>query len=54
MAPLVVVDGLPGGEDHLEVLRRVADGVRAYQVEFEGLDLLARPVETVERLLRAP
>jgi len=50
---LVVVDGLPGGEEHLEILRRVADGVRAYQVE-SGLDLLARPVETVERLLRAP
>jgi hypothetical protein len=49
---LVVVDGLPGGDEHLEVLRRAADGVRAWRVE-SGLDLLERPGETVERLLRS-
>ena len=48
----VVVDGLPGGAEHLDVLRRVADGVRALRVE-SGLDLLERPAETVDRLLRS-
>jgi hypothetical protein len=48
----VVVDGLPGGAEHLDVLRRVADGVRAWRVE-SGLDLLERPGATAERLLRA-
>jgi hypothetical protein len=47
---LVVVNGLPGGAEHLEVLRRVADGARAFQVE-SGLDLLEAPGGTVERLL---
>ena len=47
---LVVVDGLPGGAEHLEVLRRVADRARAFRVE-SGLDLLEAPAETVDRLL---
>lgn len=47
---LVVVDGLPGGAEHLQALRRVADEARAWRVEL-GLDLLARPVETAEKLL---
>jgi hypothetical protein len=49
---LVVVDGLPGSAEHLEVLRRVADGVRARRVEA-GLDLLQRPAEAAAMLLRA-
>ena len=49
---LVVVDGLPGGAEHLDVLRRVADGVRAWRVE-SGLDLLGAPRETADRLLRS-
>ena len=49
---LVVVDGLPGREEHLAVLQRVADGARAFAVE-SGLDLLASPAGTTARLLRS-
>lgn len=49
---LVVVDGLPGAAEHLEVLRRAADGVRAWRVE-SGLELLERPSEATDRLLEA-
>jgi len=48
----VVVDGLPAGGEHLEVLRGVADGVRAFRVE-SGLDLLEHPAGTAARLLAA-
>jgi len=47
---LVVVDGLPGGAEHLDVLRRFADGLEAWRVE-SGLDLLERPREVAESLL---
>jgi hypothetical protein len=49
---LVVVDGLPGAAEHLEMLRRAADGARAWRVE-SGLDLLGAPRETADRLLRS-
>ncbi len=48
---LVVVDELPRQREHMEVLRGVSDGMRAWRVE-SGLDLLARPEATVERILR--
>jgi hypothetical protein len=48
---LVDVGGLPGGAKHLNVLRRVAGGGRAWRVE-SGVDLLDWPGETVERLFR--
>ncbi len=48
----VIVDGLPGGSEHLDVLRRLGDGVEAWRVE-SGIDLLALPVETVQRVLQS-
>jgi hypothetical protein len=48
----VVVEGLPGAAEHLDVLRRVSDGVEAYRVE-SGTDLLREPAATVGRILRA-
>jgi hypothetical protein len=49
---LVVVDGLPGAGEHLDVLRRAANGARAWRVE-SGRDLLGAPRETADRLLRS-
>ena len=40
----VVVDGLPGGEEHLAALTRIADEASAFAVHL-GKDLLARPAE---------
>ena len=48
----VVVDGLPGATEHLDVLRRVSDGVAAFRVE-SGTDLMREPGATVDRVLRA-
>lgn len=45
-----IVEGLPGAMDHLEALRRVADGARAYRVRL-GLDLLEHPEEIARRVL---
>lgn len=47
---LLVVDGLPGGAEQLEVLRGMADGARAWRVDL-GHDLLADPAGTAGRLL---
>ena len=48
----VVVDGLPGAAEHLDVLRRVSDGLEAFRVG-SGTDLLGAPAATVGRILRA-
>jgi hypothetical protein len=48
---LVVVDRLPAGPEHLDVLRRVADGLEALRVE-SGRDLLEHPKETAMRVLQ--
>ena len=47
---LVVVDELPARGEHLEVLRRTSDAVRAWRVA-SGLDLLADPAGACRRLL---
>jgi hypothetical protein len=47
---LLVVDGLPGGAEQLDVLRGMADGARAWRVDL-GHDLLADPAGTAGRLL---
>jgi hypothetical protein len=46
----VVIGGLPGAMEHLETLRHVADGARAYRVAL-GRDLLEVPAETARRVL---
>ncbi|MGA8890146.1 MAG: hypothetical protein WB493_01165 [Anaeromyxobacteraceae bacterium] len=48
----VVVGGLPGAMDHLEALKEVADGARAFRVGL-GEDLLERPAETARRVLES-
>ncbi len=48
----IVVDGLPGAAEHLEVLRAIADGARAYRVRL-GRDLLDQPAATAARLVSA-
>lgn len=47
---LVVVDGLPGRDEHLEILRRVADGAEAFAVGL-GRDLLEVPRIVAGRVL---
>jgi hypothetical protein len=49
---LVVVDGLPRRDEHLDVLRRIADGGAAFAVGL-GRDLLAAPAEVARRVLDA-
>lgn len=46
----VIIDGLPGAMDHLDALRQVADGARAYRVAL-GRDLLEDPVGVAGRLM---
>lgn len=46
----VVVDGLPGGREHLAALARIADGARAWRVAM-GRDALERPVEVATSIL---
>jgi len=47
---LVATRGLPGGEGHLPVLARLADGAASFRVEL-GLDLLSDPAGTASRIL---
>ena len=46
----VVVDGLPGGREHLAALARIADEARAWKVGM-GRDVLSRPVEVAASIL---
>ena len=48
----VVVDGLPGGEEHLAALTRIADEASAFAVHL-GADLLENPVEVATCVLDA-
>ncbi len=48
----VVVDDLPARSAHLDALRRLADGAKAYRVKL-GADLLHAPVRTANRILSA-
>ena len=46
----VVVEGLPGGREHLSALARIADEARAWKVGM-GRDVLSRPVEVATSIL---
>jgi hypothetical protein len=46
----VVVEGLPGGREHLAALTRIADEAGAFRVAM-GRDVLSRPVEVATAIL---
>jgi hypothetical protein len=46
----VVVEGLPGGPEHLAALARIADEAGAWRVAM-GRDVLSRPVDVASAIL---
>lgn len=48
----VIVEGLPGRTEHIDVMRCLADGARTFRVGL-GQDLLDRPTDVAARLLDA-